>query len=279
VLNIKNDIMKIIIFTYDRFETITTSKYFKNVEHTILCHDNDSKNKFIDAGNIYGNIIATKQPKGLSNNRNFALDMLKDDEWALFFVDDLKDVTMLGSYFEQKTDRLDICYENQKIYNNDFNTECNVDTFIKICKETILHADKKGYALCGFSLTGNVPWRDKKYGYWSLVDGRCWLVKKTKLRQDKNVNCIEDYHFTALNLKTFGGVVVNNWVLTDCVRYGAGSYGSLKKRMPQKIKESKYLINKFPEFLMYADKANMPKYSHIRIRPKRKYNPKQINLF
>ena len=84
-----------------------------------------------------------------------------------------------------------------------------------------------------------MPWRDKKYGYWSLVDGRCWLVKKTKLRQDKNVNCIEDYHFTALNLKTFGGVVVNNWVLTDCVRYGAGSYGSLKKRMPQKIKESK----------------------------------------
>jgi len=271
--------MKIIIFTYDRYDTISTSKYFKDVKHTVLCHDNESKNKFIDAGNIYGDIIATQQPKGLSNNRNYALDMLNQDEWALFFVDDLIDITMLGSYYEQTTERLDINYQNQKKYTQDFNTKCDVKTFLNICNETIKHAEQKGLALCGFSLTGNAPWRDKKYGYWSLVDGRCWLVKKTKLRQDNNVNCIEDYHFTSLNLKTFGGVVINNWVLTDCVRYGEGSYGTLNQRMEQKIKESKYLVNKFPDFLMYADKANMPKNSHIRVRAKRKYNPNQINLF
>ena len=72
--------MKIIIFTYDRFDTITTSRYFKGMKHTVLCHTNQQKQKFINAGNIYGDIIATNQPKGLSNNRNFALDMLNDDE-------------------------------------------------------------------------------------------------------------------------------------------------------------------------------------------------------
>ena len=39
--------MKIIIFTYDRFDTITTSRYFKNVEHTVLCHSDDDKQRFI----------------------------------------------------------------------------------------------------------------------------------------------------------------------------------------------------------------------------------------
>ncbi len=271
--------MKIIIFTYDRYDTISTSKYFKDIKHTVLCHDNESKNKFIDAGNIYGDIIATQQRKGLSNNRNFALDMLKDDEWALFFVDDLIGMTFLKTYYKHKEDKLDIDFANVPEYRKLFKEKLSPKRFLKICEQTINHAEEKGFNLCGFSLTDNPLFRNKKYSYWSLVDGRCWLVKKTKLRQDNNVNCIEDYNFTALNLKTFGGVVVNNWVLTDCVRYGTGSYGSLKKRMPQKIIESKYLVNKFPEFLMFADKANMPKNSHIRVRAKRKYNPNQINLF
>ena len=271
--------MKIIIFTYDRFDTITTSRYFKNVEHTVLCHSDNDKQRFIDAGNVYGNIIATKQPKGLTNNRNFALDMMEQGEWALFMVDDLIEMTMLGSYYDQKTDRIDVCYDNQKIYNEDFKAKCNPKQFLKICQETIEHAEKKGFALCGFSLTSNSVWRDKKFGYWSLADGRCWLVKKTDLRQDTNVNCIEDYCFTAMNLKKFGGIVLNNWVLPDCKRYADGGYGSIEKRMPQKKIECKYLVDNFPEFIRYADKSGFPKGTHIRIRQKKSYNKNQKTLF
>ncbi len=271
--------MKIIIFTYDRYDTISTSKYFKSFKHTVLCHDNDSKNKFIDAGNIYGDIIATQQAKGLSNNRNFALDMLKDDEWALFFVDDLIDMTFLKTYYKQKENKLDIDFAKVPEYRKLFKEKLSPKKFLKICEQTINHAEKKGYCLCGFSLTDNPLFRNKKYSYWSLSDGRCWLVKKTKLRFDTNVQLIDDTCFTALNLKKFGGVVNNNWVLPNCKRYTAGAYGTLNERMEQKQKECKYLVSTYPEFITIAEKKGWLQGTHVKIRQKKFYNPKQINLF
>jgi len=270
--------MKIIIFTYDRYDTITTSKYFKGVEHTVLCHSEEDKQKFIDAGNIYGDIIATKQPKGLSNNRNYALDMLEDGEWAIFFVDDLIEITVLTNYsnYEHK---LNCDFDNVKHFRKELKKHCTPKEFINIAKETIKHAEQKGFALCGFSLTDNPLFRDKKYSYWSLSDGRCWAVKKTKLTFDENVQLIDDTYFTALNLKNFGGVVNNNWLLPNCKRYTAGAFGSIKSRMNQKIKECKYLTDTFPEFITYADKKGWEEYSHVKIRQNRTYNKNQVSLF
>ncbi|MGR3218500.1 MAG: hypothetical protein ACUZ8H_01600 [Candidatus Anammoxibacter sp.] len=271
--------MKIIIFTYDRYHRITTSKYWKDIPHTVLCHTSAAKKKFIDAGNIYGDIIATQEPKGLSYQRNYALDMLEDGEWALFMVDDLIKVTMLGSYFEQTETDLKIDYGNQAKFRDDFKTECAPEVFLKICEDTIQHAEERGFAFCGFSLTSNDAWRGKKFKYWGLADGRCWLVKKTDIRQDTNVHCIEDYCFTSKNLKKYGGLVINNWALADCERYSEGSYGSIEKRMPQKIRECAYLVTTYPEFIAYADKVGFPTNGHIRIRPRRSYDPNQVKLF
>ena len=81
--------MKIFIFTYDRFNEITTSRYFAQHDHFVLCHSKQAKDKFLQSGNIFGEIIATEKTKGLSYNRNAALDMMQPNEWALFFVDDL----------------------------------------------------------------------------------------------------------------------------------------------------------------------------------------------
>ena len=58
--------MRIFVFTYDRFETITTSEYLKDVPHIVLCHTEEQKTQFIKAGRIHGDIVATGQPKGLA---------------------------------------------------------------------------------------------------------------------------------------------------------------------------------------------------------------------
>jgi len=270
--------MKIIIFTYDRYDSISTSKYFKDVEHIVLCHSEEDKEKFIAGGNIYGDLIATKQPKGLSNNRNFALDMLKEGEWAVFLVDDLIEITMLNEYKKYKNN-IGCDFNSVKYFRKEFKKPCTANEFLNICEETINHADQKGFSLCGFSLTDNPLFRDKKYSYWSLSDGRCWAVKKTHLRFDENVQLIDDTYFTALNLKNFGGVVNNNWLLPNCKRYTAGAFGSIKSRMEQKIKECKYLTDKFPEFITYADKKGWKPFSHVKIRQNRTYNKNQTNLF
>ena len=271
--------MKIIIFTYDRYDTITTSKYWEGIPHTVLCHTEEAKQKFIKAGNVHGDLIATNVPKGLSFARNYALDMLQDGEWGLFMVDDLIDITMLGSYFEQTENDLNIDYENQNKYKEDFKSKCSPVDFLKVCEDTIAHAEELGFAFCGFSLTDNAAWRGKKYKYWGLADGRCWLVKKTDIRQDTNVHCIEDYCFTSKNLEKFGGLVINSWALPDCRRYSEGSYGSIEKRMPQKIKECKYLVDTYPEFIAYKAKKGFPENAHITIRQNRTYNVDQTKLF
>lgn len=270
--------MKIFIFTYDRYDTITTSKYFKNIKHTVLCHTEEDKQKFLQAGNIYGDIIATQQPKGLSNNRNYALNMMEKGEWAIFFVDDLVNITMLKNY-NNYTDKINCDFDNVKHFRKEFKKECTPEDFLQIANETIQHAEQKNYALCGFSLTDNPLFRDKKYSYWGLADGRCWAVKKTDLFFDTNVQLIDDTCFTALNLKKFGGVVINNWLLPNCKRYTAGAFGSIKKRMQQKKEECLYLTTKFPQFIRYADKKGWEDKSHVKIRQNKKYNKDQTILF
>lgn len=271
--------MKTFIFTYDRFKTITTSFYLKDKPHIVLCHDNEQKQKFIDAGRCFGQIIATGQQKGLSFNRNYALEMMEDGEWACFWVDDLIKVTFLKNYWEINNQKsIDINTLNQKFYIQQFNQECNADMFYKIAIDTVNVAEKKGYALCGFSLTGNPFFRKNHYSYWSLADGRCWLIKKTKLRFDVNAQVIDDYCFTALNLKEFGGVVNNNWLLPLCERYKPGGYGSINERLSQKIKECKYLVETYPQYICYANKKGWEPFSHIKIRQK-KINNKQLTLF
>ena len=47
------------------------------------------RGKYLESGRIYGDLIATKEQKGLANNRNYALSLMEKGEWALFFVDDL----------------------------------------------------------------------------------------------------------------------------------------------------------------------------------------------
>lgn len=266
--------MRIFIFTYDRYTTITTSEYFKSCEHVVLCHTTDQLRRFAEARRIHGELIATGEPKGLAYNRNFALKMMKQDEWAIFFVDDLINITTLEN--PPSADELGITMENQKEFAPRFKKPCSPGEFLEIANQTAMHAESKGFALCGFSLTGNPVFRNKHHSYWALTDGRCLLVKKTGLEFDTNVNTMDDYAFVARNLKKFGGVVVNNWLLPLCERYTKGGCGTLAERMDQKIRECKYMVETYPEFIAYADKAGMPPLSHVRIRQTRNSSTQEI---
>jgi hypothetical protein len=203
--------------------------------------------------------------------------MMQEDEWACFWVDDLIDVTAMPNQ-QNYNGVLGVTMATQPEYRQLLKTPCDADMFFELCKETISEAESKGFALCAFSLTDNPLFRNNHYGYWGYADGRCWLVKKTRIRFDTNVHAIDDACWTAQNLKEFGGVVINNWVLPKCERYSAGGFGSKEQRMEQKIQECKYLVETYPEYIAYADKVGFPTGSHIKIRQK-KTNKSQVNLF
>jgi hypothetical protein len=81
-----------------------------------------------------------------------------------------------------------------------------------------------------------------------------------------------------LNLKTFGGVVNNNWVLPLCERYKAGGYGTLEERLEQKKRDCAYLVEHYPDLVCYADKVGQEELSHVKIRQK-KIDINQTTLF
>ena len=265
--------MKIFVFTYDRFTSIKTSPLLEdeNIEHYLLCHTEEQKENFIKAGRVNPErLIATGQPKGLGHNRNVALDMMEDNEWALFLVDDLKSVTELQNHDKYVENNIPIDMSNQMEWKWKFKEALTMKGFVKRAEQLAEFCDSVNSYLGGFCGIDNPPFRKKHYTFNTFADGRAWVIKKSHLRFDPNVHSIDDYGWNALNIKTFGINVVNQWVLPDSERYSAGGYGSIQQRSKQKLVECAYLVNTFPEQLAYKDKpGHLPK-THITLRPQRK---------
>lgn len=272
--------MKIFIFTWDRYDSISTPAYFDASgidDYHVLVHDRDKAEKFTTLNPK--NIIVTYQPKGLAYNRNFALDLMQPDEWALFFVDDLISVTKLDDYSTHPGETVPVTTSNSTEWGRKFKAPITATEFMEMCKECTAKADAEGIKLVGFAGNNNALFRVNKWKYNALADGRCWLVKKTNLQFDINAQLIDDVCFTALNIKAFGKVLINQWILPDCKRYTAGAFGTIDQRMEQKIKECKYLVTTYPEYIQYAEKKGWPSGSHITISRKKNNLKGHINLF
>jgi hypothetical protein len=259
--------MRIFVFGYNRYDTMTTTKMLDacGLGYTFLCHTEQQKENFIAFGLVSEEkIIVTGAPYGLPNNRNWVLDnYVSEDEWVLFLVDDFKKITIYENYYSEKRVELPIETTNQSEFK--FNREENMKGLLSICTETIMEADKQDIKLAGFAAYRNPLFRKNKWKYSGLVDGRCILIKKSFLRYDTKALMMDDYCFTALNLKNFGKVITNNWVLPECERYTEGGYGTKEERMSGKILEAKYLTETYPEYIRFAEKKDWVFGSHIQI--------------
>lgn len=278
--------MKIFVFGYDRYHTTTTSAMLEKegIDHWYLIHDADKYEKFAEAGKVMiERLVVTGQPKGLPFNRNYALDWMEEGEWALFLVDDFISLTELDSYLTSTTERLPIDTTNSTEFGRRFKTELTFRDFLLRCGDCITQAQEEGANLVGFAAYENPLFRASKWKRSGLCEGRCLLVKKTHLRFDTNAVLMDDYCFTALNLREFGKVLCNQWILPNCARYTPGGCGTKEERMKAKIAECAYLVNTYPDQIRYAEKKGWPDGSHIAIRggdhdPKKK-EPEMISLF
>ncbi len=268
--------MKVFVFAHDRADSMTTPLMLEadNVEHTVLV-SSISRAEMLLRGHRLNpeRLEVTGYPDGLGHSRNGALDRMVEGEWALFLVDDMKQCYELDTYDSEPTDELPIDIENQGIYRAKFRSRISTAQLLARAQEAIPHLEAIGANLMGFTAYENPLFRSKKWGYQVLADGRAWLIKKTHLRFDPRVNYMDDYGFTAQNIAEFGAVAVNRWILPDFVRWGAGGLGTIEQRMAGKIAEAQYLVDKFPDLLMFKKKKGWPDGSHIGFRPglSRKY--------
>lgn len=265
--------MKIVIFTYDRFRSATTIPQAakSGLGYTVLCHAEEQRNNFIALGGVDpAKIVATGKPRGIAFNRNWAFDnLMADGEWALFLVDDWKRCTELDTYDQETEPVLPLTMADNNLYRRKFNTEIDLRQLHHRAEQMTAELDRVGCDLGGFVAHDNPLFCKKHYTRNVLADGRAWVVRKTALRVDENIRIIDDYCFSAQQILFGRGTLVNQWVRPDCYRYSEGAYGSIQKRLPDKLADCAYLVATYPAAVRIAEKKNEPAGSHVAIRPKR----------
>jgi len=260
--------MRVFVFTYDRFDSITTSAILESsgIDHIVLCHTEEQRAAFIAAGRVKSErLVVTGKPKGLAYNRNVALEMMSQDEWSVFLVDDLKKITMLRNY-DTAPDPLPITTKNQRAYAKRFQHEITIAELLERADGLVHRCERIGARLGGWAGIDNPLFRRGHWGHNVLADGRAWVVRKSSLRFDEQVQMVDDVCWTALNIREFGHVVVDRWILPDCARYTAGSFGSIDQRMEQKLRECAHLVATYPDLVRFAPKAGWPTGSHVVLR-------------
>lgn len=261
--------MRAFVFAYDRFDSMTTARMLETegIDNVVLCHTEEARQRFIEHGTATAErLVATGQPRGLANNRNVALDMMEDGEWAMFLVDDLKDVTTVDHYETRQDGRLGITMDNQKLIGPTMKRPATMRQFMHWAEETVAVCEAVGSKLGGFCGISNPIFRDAKWRFNVLADGRAWVVQKSSLRFDLGAQLIDDMCWTAQNIERFGTVVVNQWILPDCKRYTAGAFGSIQQRLPQKAEEAAHLVKTYPHLIRIAAKAGWPDGTHVQLR-------------
>lgn len=270
--------IKKFIFSYDRPETISTHKHINDENTTILLHTDEMAEKYAEANpQIAHQLLATGQPKGLTNQRNFALGRLDEGEWALFLVDDIVKVTRTKWLYKQNTRRIPITFDNQKQFVPQMKLPMENQEFSDYCEVLIKLVAKRNCHLIGFTNYENPMFRGKRYSYNSHADGRAYLVRKTKLRFDPNAQMIDDVSWNALNLEAGYDIVVANWLLLESQMYTKGAYGTIEQRLAQKTKECEYLIERHPGIVQYADSKELPLGTHVKVK-RRKLRDESLRL-
>lgn len=262
--------MRIFTFYFNRYDNATTSRALaaEGIRHTVLLHNNEQLQRFQEHDTIQDEVIVTGNPTGLAYQRNAALELMKEGEWAWFMSDDYYRVQMLPSEVitDDKKNRVEIDAVTQNYWRfNGSKRKAALVDFIGLDTYLSNKAEQYGAHLVGFANTNNPRKMQRKFSFYGLCDGRCWLVQKTALRFDTNVQSIDDYSWTLQNLVQYGKTLQLNWALPIFQRMTTGGYGKLEERTVMRKRECEYLVNKYYPMCRYANKIGYEKGTHIKI--------------
>ena len=266
--------MKVFTFYSNRFDSATTSiaLHENGLDHNVLVHNEEQADNFRKHDTVRGNVIVTGKPRGLTYQRNAALELMDHGEWAAFLCDDFKEVLSLpAEWIRAKDLKIPITIENQNAFGFTKDHVISLKEMFSHFPMLIDVAEANRIHLIGFKLHDNPLGLGSKFTHRGLADGRFWLVKKSHYRFDENVQMIDDVQWTAENLVRHRNVLILNWILPHFKRYTAGGFGSIKERLEQRRRESAYLARRYGPLVRIAKKPGWPAGTHIRIYGTDKY--------
>lgn len=247
--------MKLFIPSFHRPNLHCTFRHFldTSIDWYVLVHTADEYRGYKISGLVPSRrLILTRAPLGLVNHRNWIIEnLVADGEWFLFASDDITKITVLDEPYYSKECDIDVTTKNTTLWGKRFAKQASPVDIDRIVAELHARALAENCYYAGFSAFGNSLFRAKKWKRNTFVDGRLFLMRKTDLRFDPNVVTMDDYAFTAQNLTTPHGTLVNAWVEPIARRYTAGGLGSYAERLPAKRADCAYLISKYPQLFRY----------------------------
>ncbi len=268
----------IIIPSYGRADTIRTHKYLEAsgiFNYKIALHTEDCRKEYLKNATIRPEtLFVSGLPKGITRQRNWAMDnLVPKNEWFIFMDDNIRTIESVGDewYYESK-----IADKDNPVWRERFKVDCPADKFFKKCEGQIKMAEKLNVHHSGFATVDNYFFRIKKWRFVGYVISKVVLIKNSGLRYDENCKGMGDYGFTAENLLRHGQVLINNFIYPISGHYESGGIGTYEQRLPWKIQDCKYLMEKYPGLFRQPNKSTADQQGELQVRFT---NPEQVAVW
>lgn len=265
----------IYIPSYNRAKNIKTTKWLdkSNLDYKVILHTDKCKDDYLKAGVVRKeNIIVSNADKGITNQRNFIMNNLTiKNNWFITLDDNISGFKMVEPRFYFKKKKLDVNSKN--ITQKNYDTFITAKKFIELVNLDIELAEKINVTYGGFATVDNYFFNAKKYKSVGYVISKAAYIKYVGQSYDKNIKAMDDFGFTAQSLLMNNAVLINNWMKPINKHYEQGGIGTYTERLPKKINDANYLLQKYPGLFRYKQKKNTHPKAELQIRFN---NPKQI---
>ena len=261
--------MKIFIPTYAKYEGVKTLslKQLENLNPILLVHNQDEYDKYI-LNYPEADIRITDAETGYAGKQNQiknALDkFVEHGEWCVFFDDDIKKVYGWKNGY-QRLDKVD--YEvDPKGKREMWYKQISKSHLLEAINDSIERAEEIGAWLCGFAVTENPMFNCNKWSHRGFIHGKAMVWRKDdSFNFDEEIQDMDDYSWSLEHLYKYRKVVINRSVAFENDYFGKGGHNNNSyDRDEARIRDSKYLMKKFPTYVLNKPIKNKPKYFDIK---------------
>tara|TARA_R110002153_G_C13321802_1_gene497167 strand:+ start:1462 stop:2301 length:840 start_codon:yes stop_codon:yes gene_type:complete len=260
--------------SYNRSATIKTTKWLDatNVPYKVLLHSTECAEAYLKEGIVKEkDIIVTNAPFGVTSQRNWIVDNLAvKGEWYISLDDNIRGMKrVVDQHYGKK--KLDV--QSPDIKQADFNQSFTAEEYVKLVEQDISVAETIRAEYIGYATVDNYFFNSKKYKPVGYVISKACAVKYQGLKYDHNLEAMEDFGYCASQLVKNNCVLINSWIKPVAGHYEEGGIGTYENRVPRKIKDCVYLMDKYPDLFRYKEKKGCHPKAEIQLRF---HSPKQV---
>jgi len=261
--------MKVIILSKGRADTISTHKLFD--DYTLVLHTEKEKSEYMHANPDISpeKIVVSGAPWGVAYQRQWIQDnLIPRGDWYISLDDNIKSFQAVPhGWYEHLWLPVQAKDKNVLMHMKEaFETPCTTERFLEICEEMREYGEREKAYNLGFATVPNFFFRGRKYRNVGYVISKAVVRKNLGIPFELENASMEDYAYTAECLLRHGKVLINNFCIPIAGHYEKGGIGTYAERLPAKIRDSAFLIEKYPGLFRYNRKTGSDPKGELIIR-------------